>query len=233
MGEIVYPGDELELFAQAHRWRQYWTGQVGRFITGHTIEVGAGIGSLTKHIAHQVEFLTSVEPDPNLNLQLAQTVATERLANVNIVLGTLSDLDESACVDSIVYADVLEHIEADGEEVLAASRLLKTGGHLVVLVPAHQWLYSPFDAGVGHYRRYSRKRLLCLTPPGFRMVELKFLDATGLALSAANRLLLRSGMPNRSQVALWDRFFIKASKFADPLFGFRFGKSCVVVWRKD
>jgi hypothetical protein len=136
-------------------------------------------------------------------------------------------------VDSVVYADVLEHIEEDGEEVLAASRLLRAGGHLVVMVPAHQWLYSPFDARVGHYRRYSRKRLIGLTPAGFRVVQFKYLDSAGLALSAANRLLLRSGMPSRNQVALWDRVFVEASKVVDPLFGFRFGKSCVVVWCKN
>ena len=32
--------------------------------------------------------------------------------------------------------------------------------------PAHAWLYSPFDAAIGHIRRYTRASLIAAAPPG-------------------------------------------------------------------
>jgi hypothetical protein len=55
---------------------------------------------------------------------------------------------------------------------------------------------------------------------------------TGLLLSSANRLLLRSSSPTLSQVVLWDRWFIAASRLIDPIFRYRLGKSILGVWRK-
>jgi len=38
--------------------------------------------------------------------------------------------------------------------------VLEPGGLLVASVPAHQWLFSDFDKSIGHFRRYSRKKIV-------------------------------------------------------------------------
>ena len=38
--------------------------------------------------------------------------------------------------------------------------LLKVGGRLIFLVPAHGQLYSQFDKKLGHFRRYSKSAVL-------------------------------------------------------------------------
>ena len=50
--------------------------------------------------------------------------------------------------------NVLEHIEDDKEELNIAVSKLNQGGHLIILVPAHNELYSKFDKEIGHFRRY-------------------------------------------------------------------------------
>jgi hypothetical protein len=55
--------------------------------------------------------------------------------------------------DSIIYIDVLEHIDADRDELERAANALQPGGFLVVLAPSHQWLYTALDKALGHYRR--------------------------------------------------------------------------------
>jgi hypothetical protein len=47
-------------------------------------------------------------------------------------------------------------------------------------------------------------------------VKLIYLDAVGLLASLANRILLRSPMPTRRQIAVWDRMMIRASRAIDP-----------------
>ena len=106
----------------------------------------------------------------------------------------------------------------------------RPGGRIVVLTPAHQSLFSPFDAAIGHFRRYDRASLGRLSPCGLE--RMFFLDAVGLFASGANRLLLRQSMPTLGQIQTWDRWIIPVSRVVDPLLGFRAGKTIVGIWRK-
>lgn len=66
------------------------------------------------------------------------------------------------CTDAlpnIGLFDVLEHIEDDQAFCAELFRILQPNGKLVVTVPAFQSLYSGFDREVGHYRRYTTRRL--------------------------------------------------------------------------
>ena len=57
--------------------------------------------------------------------------------------------------------------------------------------PAFQAVFSPFDAAIGHYRRYDRKELLALTPPPLKAAKSFYLDSLGLMLSVVNRFVTR------------------------------------------
>lgn len=61
--------------------------------------------------------------------------------------------------DVLTALDVLEHVENDAEAIVEWTRVLKPGGHLVISVPAYQWLWSEHDETNMHYRRYTRKSL--------------------------------------------------------------------------
>lgn len=61
--------------------------------------------------------------------------------------------------DLICLFDVLEHISDDCGTLRAASALLKPGGHLIISVPAYQWMWSRHDAFLHHHRRYSKAAL--------------------------------------------------------------------------
>jgi len=128
---------------------------------------------------------------------------------------------------------VLEHIEDDRAEVVAARDRLLPGGHIVVLAPAHQFLYSPFDAKVGHYRRYDRHSLTGCTADGLMLEEMRYLDCVGLAASAANRFLLKADTPTTAQIKLWDRTMVPLSRCIDPLLRGSAGKSIFAAWRRS
>ena len=109
---------------------------------------------------------------------------------------------------------------------------MKPGGHLVILSPAHPFLFTPFDQAIGHYRRYTKKTLREAIPAGLEPVRLVYLDAVGLFASLGNRLVLKSAMPSPGQIALWDRVMVPMSRVVDPVLGHAFGKSVLGVWRK-
>jgi SAM-dependent methyltransferase len=64
----------------------------------------------------------------------------------------------SACFDTALALDVLEHID-DEAAVRELFRVLRPGGLLVVTVPAFPFLWSFRDTAAGHRRRYRRRTL--------------------------------------------------------------------------
>jgi hypothetical protein len=149
------------------------------------------------------------------------------------VIGTIKDLDERKEFDTIIYIDVLEHIENDRKELGDATALLRANGRIIVLSPAHQWLFSPFDAAIGHFRRYNRATLRNITPSSLRLERLFYLDSAGMLLSLANFLLLSQSMPTKRQLQFWDRCIIPVSRVLDACTFNRIGKSIVGVWRLE
>ncbi len=235
MSDYHYLGSELDVFAHAHTWKRYLAAQVASFVSGDVLEVGAGIGATTQVLARLPHrSWTCLEPDGALAQRLHDAVnALAGSAGISVVTGALPDLPAAARYDSIVYIDVLEHIQDDQAELATALGLLRAGGHVIVMCPAHNWLFTPFDKAIGHYRRYDRRRFESLPRPSARIVRLRYLDSVGLAASMTNLLFLRSASPTEGQVRFWDRVLVRASVLLDPLLGYRVGKSILGVWRKD
>jgi SAM-dependent methyltransferase len=227
--QYVYAGAEVALFKNATRWKHYWCDQIRGYIRGDVLEVGAGLGANTQllcGIPHRS--WTCLEPDPQLAAQIAGKVKNP----IRTITGTTADVTDA--FDSILYIDVLEHISDDAAEISRAAGLLRAGGHLIVLAPAHQALYTPFDQAIGHFRRYSGSMLeRSAASLQLRKVRLQYLDSVGLIASAANRWLLRQSMPSERQILLWDRGMIPLSRLLDPCAGWLLGKSVLGIWRRS
>lgn len=232
--ERIYEGTELELFQNAHNWKAYWAAKIAPFVKGAVLEVGAGLGAnLTTIGAGPDRRWTLLEPDPGLCTEIrGRIVRGELPAETRVMCGILHDLPADQRFDSIVYIDVLEHIEDDREQLVEAAARLNPGGNLIVLSPAYQFAFSPFDAAIGHYRRYDRRSLLALTPASLQPVRTFYLDSLGLLLSLANRLLLRSPAPTARAIHTWDSAVVPLSRLLDPILRFRTGRSIVAIWSK-
>jgi len=59
----------------------------------------------------------------------------------------------------VTCLDVIEHIEDENDVLLEINRVLKPGGHLVITVPAYQFLFSYWDQLLHHKRRYTTRNL--------------------------------------------------------------------------
>ncbi len=228
-----YQGSELELFQHANNWKRYFAGVIRPFIKGNVLEAGAGIGSTTLLLndGSPTSWLL-LEPDDAMSENLVNQCRTGQLpANCQVKKGTTENLTGS--FDTIIYIDVLEHIENDRAELMRASALLKPGGHLVVLSPAFQHLFSPFDKAIGHFRRYTRSALKKISPQELKAVSIRYYDSTGYFASVMNKLLLRQRYPSLRQVKFWDKWLVPVSRISDKVFFHSFGKSIIAIWRKE
>lgn len=73
---------------------------------------------------------------------------------------TLADFPPGEPYDLVTTFDVLEHIDDDVGFLRDLRPRLKDGGHVLVSVPAYQFLWSDLDRLLGHVRRYSRPALV-------------------------------------------------------------------------
>jgi len=234
MQEIAYVGNELELFQHATVWKNYFGSILKPYIGKNVLEAGAGIGSTTQHLCNGTQDKwTCLEPDPELFSELQNKVITGRLPSCCIALkGIIQDLPVAPVYDTILYIDVIEHIEEDAKELSAAKERLSPGGHLIILVPAHQFVFSPFDASIGHYRRYNKKMLKSVIPSGFIQKKLRYLDALGLLASVVNKFILKQKYPTLKQINMWDKKLLPVSKLIDPVIGYSTGKTLIGIWQK-
>jgi SAM-dependent methyltransferase len=233
MTEFARVGNELNLFASATTWKSYVRLQLRSYLSGDILEVGAGIGAATATFYDGTQRRwVCLEPDRDLAGRIKANLPPE-LTNCEVVIGTLSDLGPRERFDSILYIDVLEHIEADAVELARAAAHLKPNGTLVILAPAFPWLFAPFDAAVGHYRRYTKASLRSIAPGDLRETKLIYLDSAGLLASLGNKLLLRSPIPSRAQIEFWDRAMVPISRYTDRVLNHTIGKSILGVWQKS
>ena len=234
MSAYKYVGTELEMFAQATNWKTYLWLRMRRFLGPDVLEVGAGLGGTTQALVRQEHrSWICAEPDPKLAGQLQKKIDKAQLpACCAVHIGALDDIPAREAFDTILYVDVLEHIEDDRGEVERAAERLKSEGRLIVLAPAHQWLFTPFDQQVGHFRRYNRHLLQILTPERLVLKRCEYLDSCGLLASLGNRVILNSEMPSLRQVLFWDRVLVRMSRCVDPVIFRSAGKSILAVWQR-
>jgi len=166
MGEAhSYAGRDLEAMPFArnyHRWiLDLFAPHMGRRL----VEVGAGTGSFSELLLERApDTLTLVEPSPEMHRRLAERVEgfrpKTRVRTFNDTFARAGRLiARGEAPDSVIYVNVLEHIEEDDAELRAVRGVLAPGGRLFVFVPAFRWLYGSFDRQVGHRRRYTRGEL--------------------------------------------------------------------------
>ncbi len=86
--------------------------------------------------------------------------------------------------------DVLEHLQ---EDVLAMQRvqsMLKPNGHVILTVPAHQWLWNRDDAIAAHKRRYTLRELkIVMEKAGFETLHGRYFFVSILPLLLLRRIL--------------------------------------------
>ncbi|MEM9035806.1 MAG: class I SAM-dependent methyltransferase [Actinomycetota bacterium] len=158
-----FPSEGIGVFADVDE-RSFWfehrslviVDLVSRFAgpSSTMLEVGSGSGAVAARLAAEGHDVMAVEPG-------AGGAALARRRGVPVAFqGTLHDAALPADLFDVVgLFDVIEHLDEWRSVLAEAGRVLRPDGHVLVTVPAHQWLWSEHDEWNEHRRRYSRSML--------------------------------------------------------------------------
>jgi SAM-dependent methyltransferase len=151
----------------------------------HILDVGCGTGG-NLELLSAFGKVTGVEAD-----DAAIAMATSR-GIAKIYKGNLpNNLPASKPVFGlVVMTDVLEHIDADRESLVAIKSLMTSGAYLVVTVPAFPFLGGQHDTQHHHKRRYIAATLrAAMEAGGFEIEHLTYFNTFLFPVIAAIRLL--------------------------------------------
>jgi len=188
--------------------RPYLSWQIDQFrphLGKRILEVGCGLGGIVE-LLEGAELLYGIDVQEDLVAYAAQRCASR--PECRFAVADVADLSpeefaelKSQRFDTAVAINVLEHVRDDAGALRNLERLLEPAGTLALLVPAHSWLYGPYDRADGHYRRYSKARLRrVLLRTGFRPVKMHYFNAPGALAWWVRYRLLRKSTLGRSQL---------------------------------
>ena len=223
-----YPEEATERFDKANIHINYCLSFFKKFIKGNILEVGAGCGSFTKFYQEKEQSITLTELDKKNFLDLKNKFDGKK--NISISNSSVEFLEKK--YDTIMYLHVLEHISDDIQELKRAIDKLNNNGYLVIMVPAHQKIYSNLDKAVGHFRRYEKeffkKDLL-----GLKRIKFISLDSVGYFLYFLNKFFFKEEVyPSNLKIFLWDKIFTPITMVLDIFLMYKFGKCFVAVYKK-
>jgi SAM-dependent methyltransferase len=133
------------------------------------LDIGCGDGLYFDHLTTLGE-VAGVEPSPDL-------VSPNNPYRDRIYIGPFDEnFQPGTLYKLILMLDVLEHLENPSAGLQHVSRLLASGGRLVVTAPALMALWTSHDAFNHHFTRYTKPRLVRLAEEnGFEVLETRYL----------------------------------------------------------
>ena len=233
----VYIGKDLEAMSFAVNYHRWILEEFRPFLGEHLVEVGAGTGSFSRLLlGEDPRTLALVEPSEmfnHLERDIPEIGTGAEVDLYNSIFRTAVDtIVAKRRPDTIIYINVLEHIEDDLAELRAVHEALRPGGHCLIFVPAFMWLYGDFDRRVGHFRRYSKKEIedKCRSA-GFEIVRSRYFDLAGVIPWFIKYRVLRSDALGSSAVTLYDRVAVPVAQRLESVLPAPLGKNILLAAR--
>jgi 2-polyprenyl-3-methyl-5-hydroxy-6-metoxy-1,4-benzoquinol methylase len=223
--------DDLRQMENAQNYNKWLYSLVKPYLGKRVLEIGPGIGNISRQLMENVDTLVGVEPNQfcvgilsnffqnNPNFHLIQKTVEEL---------SLDDLKKFA-FDTILCMNVLEHIEDDASILSQFEKILEPGGRVVLLVPAFPQAYGPIDQAVGHFRRYTKSSMReVLKRTSMKIEALFYSNIIGLLGWTYNARVRKLTRQDDAQIRLFNKL-VPFLSFIESKVRIPMGQSLIVV----
>jgi len=169
--------------------------EVAALPVGRALDVGCGSGGNSDVLRRLGWDITSLDHSD-------EAVAASSRRGLRVVRGDARALPfRDGEFDLVMSTDAWEHVLEDAQVAAESHRVLRSGGTLLVAVPAGQDLWSGHDIALGHHRRYERDVLVDLVRnAGFRVEEVFGWNVLLRPVALARRRRRRTWTESRSEM---------------------------------
>lgn len=227
---------DLTILGESAGYTNLQFSKIEPFLGSRILELGAGIGNHTALLAaRRPEILVAAEQER----EFCSLIEVRCGPTTRVICMDIGDLRARAeefrreRLDTIIALNVIEHIEDDREALAAAADLLIPGGQIVLLAPAHPFLYARLDRLYGHYRRYTK----ALFRAHAVALDLELVEASYFNMLAAIGWLVvakfgRARQMSRGGMRIFDRTLALQQRLEKMLPAVPFGLGILAVLRK-
>jgi 2-polyprenyl-3-methyl-5-hydroxy-6-metoxy-1,4-benzoquinol methylase len=228
----------LQIISKAEKFNKWTYETIRPFLVGHILEIGSGLGNISSYAVTDNKDITLSDTD----LSYVQFLK-EKFSHETHVAGVLEiDIEKidfynyyqslREGFDTIFILNVLEHVDNDALALQNCKHLLKSGGLLIVLVPAYPFLFSNIDRSLGHHRRYTSATLSSLLlGQGLKIVQSKYFNSLGILGWFFAGRVFRSKEINSSEMSTFNKI-VPLARWTDKLFRRSFGLSIISIAKK-
>ncbi len=237
-GNAAYGTETLEILSEAANFNRWMYQTIRPFCHGNILEIGSGIGNISQFFIQDGAAITLSDFDRSYVPRLQQRFGTQsNIQGIHRIDLSDKELEENlpeliGTFDTVFALNVIEHIEDHQQAFTNANKLLRTGGNLVILVPAFQFLYNGFDEQLRHFRRYTATSLhQYLEDAGFEVVNSRYFNFIAILGWFFSGHILRKRIIPSGQMRFYDAL-VPAWKILDYLTSGFAGISVIQIGRK-
>jgi len=230
MTQIKYQYEVLRTFALTYNYNQWIFNKLKPFIGKIILEVGCGIGNLTKYFT-QYKKLTCIDNCLEFIKHMQIDFPQVEFYNYDITDTEVLKIKKNG-FDTIICVNVLEHIKDDIQALKNMHNLLQSNGKLLLFVPALGMLYGSIDKKLGHFRRYSKSELIeKITKTRFVIEKIEYNNFLGLFGWFINSRIFKKERFPILQTIFFDKF-IPVTASIEQKITIPIGMNLFVVVRK-
>lgn len=230
--------DTLDAISSADKLNQWMFDTIKPYSSGKILEIGSGIGNISAYFFKAGFEITLSDIRENYCQILKNKFADQKTLKEVILLDLVAeDFDTRYkgllnSFDTVFALNVVEHIEDDQLAIKNAKKLLASGGHLIILVPAYPFLYNRFDEELYHFRRYSRTQLNTLfLNEQLKIVNTFSFNAAGIAGWYVSGKIQKNKTIPKNQISLYNKL-VFLFRIIDKILFNKIGLSVITVGKK-
>jgi SAM-dependent methyltransferase len=207
--------------------------EIAPYLGHRVLEIGCGLGNFARHLVDRDLYIgveTSSESVDYVN-QLYRDRSNMKAYVADATSDNFVDLARFQ-IDTIFSLNVFEHIEDHATALRNSHAILQPGGKLILVVPAHMWLYGSIDRAIGHYRRYDKQMIAQLFQHvGLTCIAQKYINSLGALGWWVNSRLRNQETPPSGQLRLFNRI-VPLVKWVERKLPPPFGISVLAIGEK-
>jgi 2-polyprenyl-3-methyl-5-hydroxy-6-metoxy-1,4-benzoquinol methylase len=230
-----YAADDLEIMQDARRYAAHVYALFRDHIGTRVLEVGCGIGTMTRRLVEAAEVVVAIEPNVACATRARAALGSHPRFDLRECHLEQCDPTELAShrFDTVFCVNVLEHIEDDVAALKTFREAVVPGGKVLIFVPAVQAAYGPLDAALGHHRRYSKRSLArAFAAAGLELEVLRYTNPIGLLGWMYGARITKSTLHSSRQIGLYETLVAPWALPLDRLIPPPIGLSLVAVGRR-
>lgn len=228
----------LEHLSIADRLNDWMFESIHPYTKGKILEIGSGIGNISScFVDRGIPLCVSDYSDYYCNLldhKFSDQPLVEGVFQIDLADSDFETRYASLIgrFDTVFALNVVEHIKDDKLAIANCKKLLSSGGHLIILVPAWQILYNGFDKELEHFRRYNQKTVKQLfQAENLEVIKTWYFNLAGILGWFVSGTLLRKKTLPAGQLSFYNTL-VPIFRIIDKITFNSVGLSVIIVGKK-